>query len=285
MRGRRTLIAVFEAVLPGWLMGGLRRAKRRAARACFRSRVVRHTYGGKSLAVEIGTPYGEGYDQDWPQLAEIELLRQHRLQPGARVFDLGANHGLIAMMLADVVGPQGVVVAVESGGHEAGLTRRNAARNALEQIVCLRAAVASRSGWASVGVNGEVDDGTGRWGRIRVPAVSIDDLATRWGRPDVVFMDIEGFEGEALLGAKQTLANRPDWFVEVHTGGLLERYGGSIEAILASFPPSDYRRLVARDGLGYDPKGKFVSVTNFEPLESAPRALLGQRFFLVALGR
>jgi hypothetical protein len=56
-------------------------------RAQYRSRRVRHCYGGHELEVEPVDPMGAGwYDHDWPELHEIALLKQHGLRTGARVF-------------------------------------------------------------------------------------------------------------------------------------------------------------------------------------------------------
>jgi hypothetical protein len=69
---------------------------------------VEGSYGASTFKVLIGSPYGERYDADWPALSEIEVLRGSRLQSGSRAFNLGANHGVMAMMLADAVGPAAV---------------------------------------------------------------------------------------------------------------------------------------------------------------------------------
>lgn len=100
----------------------------------------------------IGSPYGERYDADWPALPAIEVLRRSRLQPGSRAFNLGANHGVMAMMLADAVGPAGSVIALEADARYAELAARNAALNGLEQPpACARrwpaAAARSSSRW------------------------------------------------------------------------------------------------------------------------------------------
>ena len=119
----------------------------------------------------------------------------------------------------------------------------------------MHAAVARSSGRLGFGHNGTVDDGAGRWGRIPVPAWSIDDLADHYEVPDVVFIDVEGFEHQALLGAARTLEGGPDWFVEVHANeqGKLRR---------GLSPPGDrvlrsaaLRAAGGRRPTGADPRG------------------------------
>jgi FkbM family methyltransferase len=268
--------------LPAPVAGRLRRVKARLDAARFDSRVVRHSYAGRELEVRIVSRYGDRYDRDWPELGEIAFLKTARLGPGARVFNLGANHGVIAMMLAGEVGPTGRVIAVEA--HEADIraAEESARLNGLDQMDCIHAVVARSEGVAAFGVNGEVDDGTGRFGRERVEAVSIDGLARRYGTPDVVFMDIEGYEGEALAGADATLESRPDWFVEVHGDEAIARYGGSAEGIVERFRALGYECHWATDMLGIGPDQRLESRTSFAPLEGPAPA---GRFFLAALAR
>jgi FkbM family methyltransferase len=246
--------------------------------------VVSHTYGGDPLKVEIRSGYGETYDRDWPVLGEIAFLEERRsLRPGARVLNLGANHGVVAMMLAKRVGPTGSVLAVEADRWLTEGIERNAKLNGLDQVVALHAAVGRSDGALRFGVYGHVDDGSGRFGRVRVPSVSIDSLADRYGGTDLVFMDIEGYELEALRGAERTLARSPDWFVEVH-GPDLRDYGGSVRDVLDRF--GGYDCYAAADGLGKSPTGELLSVTRFQRLEEVDQdALEGRRFFLIALGR
>jgi hypothetical protein len=67
----------------------------------FRRRAVTHVYHGSPLTVRLADPLAKGwYDHDWPELAEITLLRKGRLHEGARVFDLGAHQGVVALVLA-----------------------------------------------------------------------------------------------------------------------------------------------------------------------------------------
>jgi FkbM family methyltransferase len=279
MVGRRAL-----ALLPPRAQGRARTLSQRVRRARFGARVVEHDYGGHRLRVEIRSGYGLVYDQDWPELAEIALLKRHRLGPGATVFNLGANHGVIALMLARAVGPDGQVVALEANPYDARAAARNAQLNDARQLTCVNAAIAEQRGEVTFGLGGEVDDGSGRTGSTRVPALSIDDLADEYGAPDVVVMDVEGYELRALEGAQRTLEQRPDWFVEVHGEEHIGRYGGSVAAVLEAFTSRGYRCLAAKDGLGNLPDGRLVSQTRFRLLEDAADLLAGGRFFLIALG-
>jgi FkbM family methyltransferase len=173
---------------------------------------------------------------------------------------------------------------VEADGWLAEGAQRNAELNGLGQLTSIHAAVGRRATELRFGVGGEVDDGSGRFGAIVVPAVSIDSLADRYGPPDVVFMDVEGYELEALRGAERTLAGHPDWFVEVHGGEALARFGGSVRDIVREFTERGYRCHAGLDRLGYLPSGALFSDTRFRPLEELPE-LPDARFFLVALGR
>jgi FkbM family methyltransferase len=200
------------------------------------------------------------------------------------VFNLGANHGVIALMLAQAVGPDGHVVALEANPYDARAAARNAELNDMRQLTCLSAAVGEQSGEVRFGLGGEVDDGSGKGGGVRVPAYSIDDLAARHGAPDVVFMDVEGYEFRALAGAATTLAQRPDWFVEVHGEEAIGRYGGSVQGVVDAFTSRGYECMLAADGLGNLIDGRLVSQTRFRPLDEAADLLARGRFFLVALG-
>jgi FkbM family methyltransferase len=174
------------------------------------------------------------YDSDWPEPEEISLLRRHKLKPGATVFDLGAHQGVVALILGDAVGSSGKVVAVEANPHNADAARRNRDLNRSPQVVVEAAAVSDHLGEITFnrGLNGHVDDGSGQWGTMRVPALTVDSLAERHGAPDVLFIDVEGYELHVLRGARKTLERFPDCFIEMHVGVGLEANGGSVQAVI-----------------------------------------------------
>ncbi len=260
-----------SALLPGAVAEPLRRLLRRLAVARFRAYDARHVYGGRPLVVHIADPLARGwYDHDWDLGSEIALLqRGGRLRAGARVFDVGAHQGVVALMLAGIVGPEGRVVAVEAVAHNARVATRNAAANGFSQLAVVHAAIGDADGslWFEDRWNGAVSrqEGVG----VRVEALTIDTLAARFGVPDVLFVDVEGFELHALRGAAGTLtSHQPDLYVEAHVGAGLERFG-SVADLLALIP-AGYELFVAPGEAG-----------DFVALE-AGRALLSDRFRLVA---
>ncbi|MEA2306055.1 MAG: hypothetical protein QOH43_3335 [Solirubrobacteraceae bacterium] len=278
--GAGRLRDVARAVLPAPAHRVLRRHSVRRQIRTFPPRVVEHEYGGHRLRVALRDPLAEGwYDHDWGLQAEIELLKQGRLGPGALVFDVGAHQGVVALLLAREVGEHGHVVAVEAEPHNAEVALENKALNDAGNLTVIPAAISDRPGriFFSEGLNGTVQPG-GRAGKVAVEATTIDELATRFGEPDVVFVDVEGFEERALAGARRTLARgRTDVFVELHDRDTLSRAGASAERVVGHLVEAgcDCRVAATRDG----------AITGaFSGLESGLH-LRGERCYLVATGR
>lgn len=260
------------ALLPATIAEPLRRLARFVAVTRFRAYDARHVYGGQQLVVRIADPLAQGwYDHDGGLGTEIALLaRRGRLRRGARVFDLGAHQGVVALILTGICGPEGAVVAVEATPHNVRLARRNAAANGASRLTVVHAAIADVDGvaWFEDRWNGAVSRSAGVG--VRVEALTVDTLTARHGVPSVLFIDVEGFELHALRGAAATLAmHRPDLFVEVHVGGGLEHYGTVRD--LLDLIPADYEVLVAPGE-----SGDFVALVD-------GTSLLSERFRLVAL--
>jgi FkbM family methyltransferase len=272
-----------KLVFPGWLWSRLQSVafmrEYRQQITSYNSRITRRTYGGIPLSVHINDPVAERwYDKDWADSSEIVFLQNHRLRTGARVFDIGAHQCVVALMLAKIVGPTGSVVAVEANPHNAAIGLRNRDLNQATQLEVVHAAAGEKNGQVVINelLNGQVDRSK-RFGAIQVPCLSLDDLASRYGMPDVLLLDVEGFECQVLRGAREILASCPDWCVEVHVASGLEELGGSVAQVLAFFPSTDYELFM---GSGADPAGQ----PEFVKLE--PNCdFLRSRFFLIAIGR
>jgi FkbM family methyltransferase len=237
--------------------------------AGYPARDVTHTYGAHELHVRLADPLAEGwYDQDWQEPRALGFLRERGvLVAGARVFDLGAHQAVIALMLAREVGDRGQVVAVEAEPHNARVALANRELNGAENLVVLHAAGAAHAGVLSFaeGLNGQIDEHTAA-GNVEVPAVTVDELAREYGAPQLVMIDVEGYEAHVLSGASGVLEGGATTFlVEVHEE--LADYGGSSAEILALFE-------------GFE---RYVAVEDDDPLVSLTDAPPPGRFFLIAI--
>src|SRR5262245_32903595 len=119
---------ILRRILPRPIWTRLRTMRARRRLNAYPRRVVRHEYGGFPFEVVITDPVGaDWYDHDVPLPPEVPLLRRGRLRTGARVFDLGAHQGVVALILARIVGAGGQVVAVEAMAHNARCAEENRA--------------------------------------------------------------------------------------------------------------------------------------------------------------
>jgi FkbM family methyltransferase len=144
------------------------------------------------------------------------------LHPGDVFWDLGANIGFFTLLGAHLVGEEGAVVAFEPWPENVQQLQRNIALNHLGNVATVTAAVTASSGRGAF----SLPDGRREAGRLGAESGSSIDVATTTidaeveaGRrsPDVIKLDIEGAELDALRGGLATIAAvLPTLLVEVH---------------------------------------------------------------------
>jgi FkbM family methyltransferase len=228
---------------------GLQRAARRVAdllgRDAWLIRAGRPVYEGALdwLSVRRGIPWtingityrvdprfrhmlGQAYDS---QVAEF--LRT-RVRPGSVCFDVGANVGVYVLQFAYWSRPEGRVVAFEPNPAARAVLKKHIVLNKLDdRVEVIDFAVGASEGESSLFTAGT--DGMSRLGEpneliadrtieITVKVTTIDEYTARTGiEPDWLLFDIEGFEIQALLGARNLIKRR--WgkigiVVEMHPG-------------------------------------------------------------------
>ena len=209
--------------LAGLIRGGLNRA---APTGLTQVRVAAGDLAGYTirLDMQIDKDYWLGTYEPELQAALRELI-----QPGAFIYDVGANIGYVSLLLAKAAGESGHVYAFEALPGNVEQWRQNIALNGMEARLSLFAgAVTGFTGPVRflVHASGGMGKAAGSAGRadqyqseISVPGVSLDEFVYGQGNPapQVIKMDIEGGEVLALPGMRRILAEaRPLMLMELH---------------------------------------------------------------------
>ena len=146
---------------------------------------------------------------------EMGATLRRYLQPGGIFVDIGANEGFFTVQAAKIVGPKGKVLAVEPQGRLQEVIRKNVELNGLTNVTLVRSAVSDRPGEAELHISPSTNTGsTGLSQSTRyrvpheaVPVNTLEGILDQHGieKVDLMKMDIEGFEYEALTGAERLL--------------------------------------------------------------------------------
>jgi len=179
---------------------------------------------GRRFVVEAGDLM---YEQVY-RLGEYEPLVtrtvRQLLRPGDVAVDVGANHGWYSLVLAQCVGREGQVHAVEPLPPLAAALRRNLALNPSLLVYLHEVAVGAEDGTLDLHVFPDLPHGHTsaatlgheRFETVAVPRRRLDGLIP--AAPALVKVDVEGYEPEVLAGASRLLdAERPPmWLIEVN---------------------------------------------------------------------
>ncbi|MFZ4715113.1 MAG: FkbM family methyltransferase [Bacteriovoracaceae bacterium] len=267
---------IVKKVIPSPVWNYCRLIYHRRERQNFKPYTIKKNYCGFQLLTHISDGLAQGwYGADWKPLPELEFLKNYTLKQNAVVFDIGAHQGIVAQVMGKMVGSEGKIIAVEANKHNVQAFQKNINLNSLEHVKIVHAAIAAQNGFIefSEALNGKVDDGSGEWGQVKTKATTIDTLIKDYALPDLIFIDVEGFEGEALIGAQENFSKIKSWFIEVHADYQLQSFGGSVEKILNYFPTEKYDLFVAND-----------NHRDFIPFNhSLTEEIIKKRFFLIAL--
>jgi FkbM family methyltransferase len=161
------------------------------------------------------------------------------IKPGMKILEVGANIGYYALLETKLAGSGGHLYAMEPSPFNFDLLSRNLELNKLSNFDLYRTAAGSINGKARFLLSGksnlssfiERDDLSGEVTEVDV--IKLDDFL-KDKNVDFIRMDVEGFEGEILNGAKNILSsvNKPKlFFIEVHSDLLLKK-GSSCSEIV-----------------------------------------------------
>ena len=167
-----------------------------------------------------------------------------RIEPGDVVVDIGANVGCIALLAATVVGETGVVVAVEPNPDNLQMLYAGMVLNEVANVRVLPLAASVRSEVLSLSrdtSNTHLVAARAPGGCLYAQTVVLDEALAWLPRLDLVKMDVEGHEIDALDGFRASIEkHRPALVVEFNPRCLvhLQRREPAelLERILALYP-------------------------------------------------
>lgn len=187
----------------------------------------RRRWGGERIAIEIEgglrvvcprslqciTTYVLLEQEDWFE-PEIRFLRRFT-QPGMKAVDVGANHGVYTLTLAQGVGPSGHVWAFEPASEPAECLAESLALNGFSNVTLRRTALSDHVGEGklfldeSSELNRLIEGTPGGTGPVEtVPLSTLDACGVEFGWHDIDFMklDAEGAEAKIIAGGHAFLS-------------------------------------------------------------------------------
>lgn len=155
---------------------------------------------------------GQGYEAS--ETAFVSRL----LKPNMNVLDIGANVGYFTTLAAKLVGPAGLVIAVEPDADNYKLLRENISRNHFTNVKTVQCALGSHAGEATLfrsrwnlGDHRLTNDRSTSRDAAQVVLTTADELLAQMGikHIDFVKIDVQGFECEVQRGMIKLLERIP----------------------------------------------------------------------------
>lgn len=187
------------------------------------------------LTLEVDSRAREGFEhfcfRSLEMARELDAFLAER-DTHLRLLDVGALHGLFALAFTHGR-PEASALAIEPSETALEVLAANLRANPGCRVATLAVALGAKPGTAAMRRNwhhlealGEGEDSAGA---VEVPITTLDQLCSEQGfAPDLVKLDVEGYELAVLEGAKETISRcRPLLFLELHPDRLAA-LGGSV---------------------------------------------------------
>jgi len=228
------------------------------------------------------------------EAAVVEVL-EHEIHSGDTVIDIGSNIGYYVLLEARLVGPQGTVYAIEPVPENYELLCKNIELNGLTNVKPYLLAIGSHTGKEKLHLTHQSNCGVimgsvprsfnfeqrmnqiGTGTEIEVNIMTLDDFIRQEGiDPDLIRMDVEGYEIAVIEGMKETLSTAENLKIEMELHyGHYDDPGTITRALREVFSSGFYQKyFVSRLGTELLPDAHVLLNPHYR---SAPHVLLEKR--------
>ncbi len=179
------------------------------------------------------------------------------VQPGMVVADVGANIGLLTLILAWATGPGGKVIAFEPEAVPRSNLEKMKYLNGLSWVEVRDQAVGQAPGRLTFHVSDIIGHSSlyalpeaEEARTVEVEVVRLDDVAPK-GRMDVVKIDVEGAELDVLAGMRGVIAKNPDLAIVAEFGPEhLKRVGQTPAQWFKAFADAGFKPYLIDEATG-----------------------------------
>lgn len=210
--------------------------------SAFRPYIIRTQSEGEEFEFSIGNEVGkEWYDTGYPDSrAEMRFIRDYLIQEGTLVVECGCHQGFTTLLLSKWVGNRGKIIAFDANSENVAIAIKNMELNEIKNVEIHVAAVGNQLGTLSVTTASNAEVASQLLpDEVEVTAIRLDDYLA--GQiPNLLKIDIEGYELECLKGFQSTLAKKKcNLSIEVHCDAL-SRYSASVDDLFEFIGLEDY---------------------------------------------
>lgn len=172
------------------------------------------------------------------------------LERGDTFVDIGGNEGMISLVAAQAVGPQGKVIAFEPNPTPRGVFEKNLASNGITNVELIAAGASNEPGELTLYIAG-INSGEGSFAKGAIAErdgldkvvcpIVVPDAVLEGVTPKVIKIDVEGFEGLVIAGLEKTLARAKPILIMEMVATHLGNAGFTIAQICETLTGHGYR--------------------------------------------
>jgi FkbM family methyltransferase len=183
-----------------------------------------------NLQLKFPVRYARYYENDYEK--DAFSFYNKKIKEGDVVFDIGAHIGLFTVLFSKLVGNKGQVYVFEPTKETFKILEQTVQLNEINNCKLINAAVTKESGDVFFNLTSKSGEGsnantlvkTERGVKtVKVNAWSIDDFRRKYNlKVNVLKIDVEGAELDALIGAKETFLNdKPIGVLALHPSSIV----------------------------------------------------------------